>query len=97
MSVLPLLAHKAKQRRADLLCVVLGLAQSGKEGQLATNPECKPDTIDDPIWRPKQVEQETNASWKTIKRGREDKVIHLGLRAVGMRKSDVLRPVSRNR
>jgi hypothetical protein len=51
----------------------------------------------DEILRPKQVEEETNTSWKTISRARKDKILQLGIRAVGMRRGDALRPVSRNR
>jgi hypothetical protein len=60
-----------------------------------------PDTITKPepdpnqILRPKQVAQETNASWKTIARARPDKVVQLGARAVGMRRGDALASIAR--
>jgi hypothetical protein len=51
----------------------------------------------DPILRPKEIEELTGVAWKTIARARPDAVIQLGKRAVAMRKSDVLRPLSRAR
>jgi hypothetical protein len=51
----------------------------------------------DELLRPKQIEKETNTSWKTVRRARPDKVVHIGIRAVAMRRGDALRPVNRNR
>jgi hypothetical protein len=47
----------------------------------------------DDILRPRRIEELTNASWPTTRRGREDKVIKLGKRAVGMRWKHVIEPV----
>jgi hypothetical protein len=63
------------------------------EASASKDPADKPANKDlDQILRPAQVEEETNASWKTIARARRDKVVQLGKRAVGMRRGDVLAP-----
>jgi hypothetical protein len=64
---------------------------------IETAPNVTKERDPNEILRPRQIEQETNTSWKTISRARPDKVVQLGLRAVGMRRGDALRPVSRNR
>jgi predicted DNA-binding transcriptional regulator AlpA len=49
----------------------------------------------DPILRPREIEDLTGMSWKTIARAKPEAIIRLGKRAVAMRRSDVLRQVNR--
>jgi hypothetical protein len=49
----------------------------------------------DEILRPKKVEQETNVSWNTQKRAKPEAVIQLGKRAVGMKRRDAHRSITR--
>jgi hypothetical protein len=60
-------------------------------------PRLHDSELADPILRPREIEELTGVSWKTISRARPEAIIQLGKRAVAMRRSDVLRPLTRAR